>query len=96
MRRRLTGKDQNQAEIVGVLRDVGASIIDTSHMGNGFPDLVVGYRGVIYLLEVKNNKTFYGRKGFNENQKAWNARWAGPPPIIVRSQDDALKAIGAI
>lgn len=88
--------DLNQSEIVGALKDVGASIIDTSGVGNGFPDLIVGFRGANYLLEVKNRKTNYGRKGLNKNQIAWAESWHGTPPIVVYSIDDALKAIGVI
>lgn len=90
-------KDKNQAEIVKVLEKVGASVIDTSIIGiAGFPDLVVGFRGVNYLLEVKNLENSYGRKGFNANQIAWKDKWNGVSPVIVTNPDEALKAIGAI
>jgi hypothetical protein len=89
--------DKNQAAIIQVLRDVGASIIVTSDVGiPGFPDLVVGFRQTVHLLEVKNPENSYGRRGFNKNQKAWNEQWAGARPIIVYTPDDALRAIGAI
>jgi Holliday junction resolvase len=47
--------DLNQAGIVKRLRMIpGVSVVDTSIMGKGFPDLVIGYRGRNYLFEVKN------------------------------------------
>lgn len=88
--------DLNQPGIVLVLRQVGASIIDTSDIGNGFPDLVVGFRGKNYLLEIKNQETHYGRKGLNPNQQEWCDTWHGNAPIVVYTANDALRAIGAI
>lgn len=46
--------DKNQADIVNALRAVGASVAVLSAVGRGVPDLLVGFRGVNYLLEVKN------------------------------------------
>ena len=46
--------DGNQAVIVGALRAAGCFVDDTSRLGDGFPDLVVGTReGLIYTVEVK-------------------------------------------
>lgn len=96
MRRKLASIDRNHTEIVKMLRDAGASVMDTSDIGNGFPDLVVGFRGGVYLLEVKNLETYYGRKGLNKNQLRWNDEWKGAPMVVVRTPDEALKAIGAL
>lgn len=97
MRHRGGKVDANQNEVVQALRDVGASVIVTSDIGiSGFPDLVVGFRGSNYLLEVKNPNGGYGRRGFNRNQVSWNNAWRGSPTVIVHTSDEALKAIGAI
>lgn len=51
---RYKGKvDSNQQMIVRALRHVGASVYITSNVGAGFPDLVVGWRGMNFLIEVK-------------------------------------------
>ena len=93
-RRRPSSLDRNHPAIVQALRDVGASVIDTSDIGHGFPDLVVGFRGQNYLLEVKNLETAYGRKGLNPNQQRWSSEWAGSQPAIVRTVAEALAAVG--
>jgi hypothetical protein len=82
--------DANQAEIVSVLRDTGASVLVLSRVGQGCPDLAVGFRGFTYFLEVKseNGKLTPAEKSFFDS---WKGRAA-----IVRSPDDALRAIGAI
>lgn len=80
--------DQNQAEIVDALRRVGASVEITADVGRGFPDLVVGFRDVTYLMEVKTSK---GKP--TADQVRWHALWRGQV-AIVRSIDEALGVIG--
>ncbi len=92
--RRCGKKDANHKEIVDALRAVGASILDTSALGSGMPDLVVGYRQENFLIEIKNPKNKYGRKGLNDLQKEWVAKWSAPVHV-VRNINEALRAIGA-
>lgn len=62
--RRAGGRcDRNQPEIVSALRSIGASVLITSNQGGGFPDLVVGWRGHNYLLEVKESRNFLRQAG---------------------------------
>lgn len=82
--------DHNQAEIVKALREMGASVLCADQQGGGFPDLIVGWRGQNYLIEIKNPNSQYGRSGFNPNQKAWNSLWKGSAPMIVRTIDEAI------
>lgn len=82
--------DDNQGEIVQALRDVGATVQSLASVGSGCPDLVCGFRGQNYLLEVKAPK---GRLTVFE--AAWHEEWSGAVSV-VRSVDEALEAIGAI
>jgi hypothetical protein len=84
--------DANQSAIIAVLREVGATVVDLSAVGKGCPDLLVGHRGVTYLLEVKNVK---GKNKTTPDQDVFYAWWRGAPVTIVRTADDALIAIGA-
>ena len=81
--------DANQASIVAVLRAVGATVVDLSAVGKGCPDLLVGFRGATFLLEVKARK---GRT--TPDQDIFYAWWRGAPVAIVRTADDALATIG--
>ena len=83
--------DGNQQAIVTALRQVGASVIHLHTVGHGCPDLLVGYRGVNHLIEIKADN---GR--MTQAQLALHGAWRGAPVIIVRSVDEALQAIGAI
>ena len=89
-------KDANHNEVVAALQQVGASVIDMSHVGKGFPDLIVGFRSQTILVEIKNPKTSYGKRGLNKNQQKWKEQWVGGPYCIVDSPEAALRAIGAI
>jgi hypothetical protein len=82
--------DANQAEIVRALRCVGASVELLHRVGGGCPDLLVGYRGRNFLLEIKVCK---GK--LNTLQERYHALWRGEIRV-VRSVHEALTAIGAI
>ena len=83
--------DANQSAIIATLRQVGATVVDLSAVGKGCPDLLVGHRGVTYLLEVKNVK---GKNRTTPDQDVFYAWWRGAPVAIVRTADEAMTAIG--
>ena len=85
--------DANQASIMAALRQVGATVVDLSAVGRGVPDLLVGFRGNTYLLEVKNKA---GRNRLTADQDVFLAWWHGVPPVIVYNENDALIAIDAV
>ena len=87
-------KDANHKEIVDALTKAGAYVLDMSHVGRGFPDLIVGFQSKTILMEIKNPKTAYGRKGLNDNQLKWKESWIGGPYCVVDSIDSALRMIG--
>ena len=74
----------NEQAIVEVLEKRGFSVARVS--GAGIPDLVVGKGDRLWLVEVKQPK---GR--FKPAQVLWRSRWSGPPPITLRSVDEALR-----
>jgi len=80
-------RDMNEQRIVDALRGVGATV---RHLNApGIPDLLVGYRGVNYLLEVK---TKTGK--LTAAEQTFFDEWRGQC-AIVRTVDEALKVIGA-
>lgn len=81
--------DLNQSTIVRSLRMLGASVHITSQVGNGFPDIVVGWFGKNFLFEIKNKDTF-GK--LNTLQLIFRDRWKGTVSV-VESFDDTLKII---
>ena len=88
-----TRSDHNQKDIVRALRVLGADVADTHNVGNGFPDLVVKFRGQVFLLECKNLEG-RGRK-LTDDQKKFHAVWNDVTKTVT-SIDEAYRAIGAI
>jgi hypothetical protein len=80
--------DANQAEIMRDLRKVGRSVQDLHVLGKGCPDLLVGYRGQNYLLEVKQAGC-----GLTEDELAWHELWRGQVSVVFTSEG-AIKATG--
>lgn len=88
-------RDKNEPGIVKALVAVGCVVQPLN--GTGVPDLLVGFAGRTFLFEVKGPLNSKGKPGshvLTPDQETWFAAWQGKPPIIVRSPEDALAAIG--
>lgn len=53
------------------LRRLGLSVTDTSHVGGGFPDLVVSYGLAVAFVEVKNPKQPPSKWKLSEDEQAF-------------------------
>ena len=82
--------DKNHVEIMWALRSVGASVYSTHRVGQGYPDLTVGFRGKNYLIEVKTADGDLTRDEIN-----FFDSWAGQVQVAT-TVDEALAIIGAI
>ena len=82
--------DANQSEIVHALRAAGRSVQVLSSVGNGCPDLLVGWPGHSLLIECK---TAGGK--LTREQERWMRLWKGPV-AIARNARDALLATGVL
>ncbi len=96
--RRAARTDANQTDIVDALRQVGAHVTILSAVGDGCPDLLVGYRGKLYVLEVKDGTKPPSARELTADQVQWHAAAlrVGVTPHVVDNLTDALRAIGAI
>lgn len=74
--RRAARRDTNHSAVVGELLRAGATVQAVS--APGAPDLLVGYRGINVLVEVKSEGA-----GLNALQRAWHASWRGAKPYVV-------------
>lgn len=75
--RRAAKVDRNQSEIVDALRKAGATVQPLHTVGAGCPDLLVGFRGVNYLIEVKDWKADASHRKLNSMQVDWHEAWRG-------------------
>jgi hypothetical protein len=95
--RRRAKVDANQGTIVRVLRQVGADVQSIATVGDGVPDLLVAYRGVWYVGEVKDGEKVASAQQLTPDEMEWHSRFGRNATIHVwRSADDALRTIGAI
>ena len=85
--------DLNQMEIVATLRKIGATVQSLASVGNGCPDLLVGFRGINYLMEVKDGDKAPSAQKLTPDQVKWHLEWCGDVHI-VRSVDDAFQVLG--
>lgn len=88
VRRRAAKRDRNEADIIQALVAVGATVAQVSE--GGLPDLLVGFRGHNYLIEVKAE-----RGKLTPEQFDFFERWRGHCDV-ARTVEDALRIIGAI
>ncbi len=87
-------RDINEPQIVQALRAVGASVTQLDKP----VDLLVGYRGRTYLMEVKQPGERKRKGGhrytLTPDQKDFYATWKGGDLMTVRTTDQALACIG--
>jgi hypothetical protein len=88
--------DQNQAQVVSALRAAGARVLSLAKLGEGCPDLLIGYAGLLILMELKNPGTARGRKGLNEAQRLFFAEWADYPLALCDGPESALRCLGVL
>jgi len=80
--------DATQEQIVSALRAAGAYVWII-----GLPvDLLVGYGGVTYLVEVKSGP----KKALTKLQQDFFAKWVGGRLERIEGPEQALRMIGAI
>lgn len=82
--RRRAKVDINQPAIVESFRVRGAQVLHLHQVGDGCPDLLVGYRGALGLVEVKRPG-----EGLNPDQQQFFSQWGTAYPVyVVRSDED--------
>ena len=88
-------RDANHAEIRDTLRLVpGCRVFDSGDIGGGFPDLVVGFMGVIRLLEVKDGQLPKSKRRLTPDERRFHAAWEHLPVHVINSIDEAYTVIG--
>lgn len=80
--RRAPRLDANHAAIVAALRAAGATVQSLAAVGDGCPDLLVGFAGHNYLIEVKDGTKPPSARRLTPEQERWHAAWAGQAAIV--------------
>jgi len=81
--------DENQKTIVHTFIALGASVIDLSRVGQGTPDLAIGYKGKTVFVEVKSSE----KAPYTEPQVKFMQNWRGGAVSRIDSVDAAIRLI---
>jgi hypothetical protein len=76
-----------------VLRAYGATVQSLATVGNGCPDLLVGYQGKTLLMEIKDGNKMPSKKKLNDLQTNWHANWRGGALALVDNPESAIRMI---
>ena len=95
MKRRAARVDANQPAIIAALRKCGVRVVSLAAIGNGCPDLLCGFRGEWHVLEVKDGSKPPSARKLTDLEETF-INTCPAPVYVVKSVDEALKAIGAI
>ena len=85
MARRAAKRDAVETESVKVLEQCGFSVFRLDEPC----DLLCGFRGRSYLVEVKSGHKGYA-KALNENQQTFSDQWRGSPLVTLHSAQEAI------
>jgi hypothetical protein len=94
--RRAAKIDANQTQVVEALRAAGATVQSLAAVGQGVPDLLVGFQGQTVLLEVKDGRKPPSERRLTDDQLKWHGAWRGGPLAVVDGVDAALRVLGVI
>ena len=86
--RRAARIDANQTELVEFFRKAGASVLCTHTLGQGAPDIIVGYRGLNELVEIKDGDKPPSQRKLTPDEKEFHLDWKGSI-YVVKSIEDA-------
>ena len=81
--RRAARIDANQPVLVRQLRGIGCTVFPLHAVGQGFPDLAVGYRGVNYLWEVKNPDMPPSKRKLTKAEQKFFDGWEGQVDVVL-------------
>lgn len=84
--------DSNQREIVEVLRQQGCSVLPLHQIGKGCPDLLVGYEGKNFLLEVKDGNKPPSQQKLTPDEQKFHQEWQGEV-ATVDSPESAIALV---
>ncbi len=82
-------RDENEPKIITALKAAGASVYKVS--GKRIPDLLVGYLGETFLLEVKNSAAKLPSVAIGKRATLPGGEWEGFDPALRKSQAEFFR-----
>lgn len=90
--RRAAKVDANQSEIVKSLRAAGATVQSLSNIGQGCPDILVGFGKRTFVFEIKDPCQVPSKRMLTYDERCWHSAWNGQVDI-VETAEEALSII---
>ena len=81
--------DENQKQIIHTFIALGATVLNLSRVGEGCPDLLIGFKNKSVLVEIKKDS----KAMFTEPQVKFMQNWRGGPVSRIDSVDAAIRLI---
>ena len=89
--------DNNHADIVEGVRAVGGEVQSLASVGKGCVDVLVAFRGVWYVAEIKDGSKPPSKRALTLDETIWHKKFSRHAPVhIWTSLEDALRTIGAV
>lgn len=85
--RRVCRTDANQDLIVKALRQHGCTVQPIHTIGKGAPDLIVGYGGSNYLIEIKDGSKPPSKQRLTEDELIWHGQWKGQVAVVASLEE---------
>jgi len=80
--------DANHKKLIDKIRQIpSASVFSTHEVGKGFPDIVVGYRGLNYMFEIKDGKKTASKKKLTQAEIKFHSNWTGQISVVEKIED---------
>ena len=70
-------KDDNHNDIAKAFEQCGCSVQDLSMVGDGCPDMIIGFMGHTIPIEVKNGELPKSKTKLTTDQEKWHSKWRG-------------------
>ena len=79
--------DRNQPAITRLFRQLGATVQHLHTVGQGCPDLLIGYQGLNGLVEIKDPEQPPSKRKLTGDEEKWHKHWNGQVEIIETQED---------
>lgn len=85
--------DSNHEDVVKALLAASMKAVNTAQMGNGFPDLCVGFRGINVFLEIKDGAKVPSARMLTADEIEFHATWPGQIAVVSSGEEAVLAVI---
>lgn len=87
--RKIARTDGNHQQIVDAFRHAYCSVKSTHQVGGGFTDIVVGFKGFNFLVEIKDGSLVPSKRKLTPDELEFHEGWCGRVDIVESIDDVA-------